>query len=168
MRDRSGYRTCESCQRVLKETSFPAPDYQDCRACHIEKVTNGRFQRVTPERKKVKVDRQNRTPASRYAALRLASVRATGQLPTITREEHAALLALPCHYCGLSTNETGTGLDRKEAGVAYSLENVVPACWFCNSKKAHLFTYDEMVKFIGPAIRAARLSRVDRNEDGTE
>jgi hypothetical protein len=88
----------------------------------------------------------------------IQAAKRTGQPLTITRQHYDELLSQDCHYCGLSTNETGTGLDRKNPGGPYSVENCVPACWFCNAKKAHLFTYEEML-ILGKVIREIRLAR---------
>lgn len=127
---------------------------KQCHACRNTRIARWKREHYDPARKA----EANRTAAARYAFLVQAAKRAKQPL-TVTPEQHQALLAQPCHYCGLPLNETGTGLDRREPGGPYSLDNVVPACWFCNAKKAHLFTYDEMRAVLGPAIRQIRLNR---------
>lgn len=62
-----------------------------------------------------------------------------------------------CHYCRLSIVGGSYSLDRKDNKRGYSKKNVVPCCKFCNYAKYTLFTYEQMKKFIGPAIREARL-----------
>lgn len=64
---------------------------------------------------------------------------------SLTLEQYAALVTQPCHYCGGALSRTGHGLDRKEPGGPYSIENVVPCCAHCNSVKGNNFTYEQMM-----------------------
>lgn len=49
---------------------------------------------------------------------------------TLSKEEFESLVVQPCTYCGA---EEPIGLDRMNSRGPYSLENVVPACTFCNT-----------------------------------
>lgn len=82
-----------------------------------------------------------------------------------------------CEYCGLTAQETrllyehypectrggkrGKRLewDRKNPFLPYSIENLVKACYWCNSAKTNYFSYEEF-KNIGPAIGAINRARI--------
>lgn len=54
----------------------------------------------------------------------------------ISKEEFSELWNLSCHYCG---NEIATiGVDRKDSGIGYLKNNIVPCCSFCNTIKMDL------------------------------
>lgn len=151
-------KQCGPCGRVLNVEQFETGRLQ-CRECRRPKQRAAvrAWRQLHPEQVQAAAYSGNRSLAVRYAALKQAAKKADQAL-SITKAQHAELLGMPCHYCGLSTNETGTGLDRKEPGGPYSWENVVPACWWCNAKKANLFTYAEMC-VLGRTIREIRLAR---------
>jgi hypothetical protein len=69
-----------------------------------------------------------------------------GQTWGLTFEQFAALVVLPCHYCGKPLNPTGTGLDRMDASRGYETDNVVPCCHRCNKVKMDHFSYEQMLK----------------------
>lgn len=50
-----------------------------------------------------------------------------------------------CHYCAEALPEAGSGLDRKDNTIGYTIENVVPCCTRCNKMKNSYLTYNEMV-----------------------
>jgi hypothetical protein len=60
-------------------------------------------------------------------------------------EEYAALISLPCHYCGgiFGTVQVGIGLDRKDSSKGYSNDNVLSCCGTCNMIKGDTFTVEE-------------------------
>ena len=99
-----------------------------------------------------------RTINGRYISGKAYATR-RGLVWDIPADEYGKLLSLPCHYCGFELSKTGVGLDRKDNSLGYLITNVVPCCWECNTAKFNFWSYDEMIKYIGPAIRAARLSR---------
>jgi hypothetical protein len=57
-----------------------------------------------------------------------------------------------CHYCWGTLSPTGHGLDRMDNSRPHTADNVVPCCTFCNDRKGHLFSYDEMM-LLAPALR---------------
>lgn len=49
-----------------------------------------------------------------------------------------------CDYCSNDLPKQGTGLDRKNNNLDYTIENCVPCCYECNSIKGQFLTYEEM------------------------
>ena len=93
----------------------------------------------------------------RYSDLHVAA-RRFGQETNITAEQHKALLAQPCRYCGFPLNPSGHGLDKKVPKAGYTLDNVVPCCRMCNIIKRDHLTYEEML-VVGASVRQVRLAR---------
>lgn len=57
-------------------------------------------------------------------------------LPWALDFEHAmALMASPCHYCGILEPGRFNGLDRVDNAIGYTLENAVACCRWCNRAK---------------------------------
>lgn len=77
---------------------------------------------------------------------------------TLSFEEYAAKVALPCHYCGHPLNEAGVGLDQVVAGRGYDATSV-QCCAACNKAKSDYFTYEEMI-VIGAAIKQVKDARM--------
>jgi len=76
--------------------------------------------------------KRRRTASSRYVRGRYNAKR-RNKVFTLTLEEYAVLVALPCTYCGKSiADETGVGLDRINNERGYVAENVNPCCASCN------------------------------------
>ena len=48
-----------------------------------------------------------------------------------------------CEYCERKLNRFLLQIDRKIAGVEYSIDNIVLACSTCNRVKNNIFTYKE-------------------------
>ncbi len=82
---------------------------------------------------------------------------------SLTDSQFDKLILLPCHYCGVehgnykeSPNKTGglayNGLDRKDSGKGYTLENVVPCCAICNRAKSDS-PYEEFLAWLGRVAR---------------
>ena len=82
-----------------------------------------------------------------------------GYIWGIPKEVYAALISLPCEYCGVTLPTSGICLDRIENSKGYEEENVLPCCPICNYARRNQFTVEEMKTFIGPAIRKVRESR---------
>lgn len=73
-----------------------------------------------------------------------------------------------CFYCGIKESELLSLLkgrfarnkmtvDRKDSTMSYQLDNVVLACWRCNTLKSDFFTAEEFLeianKYIKPKLR---------------
>lgn len=66
------------------------------------------------------------------------------------------IMSKPCTYCG-STEKVGA--DRIDNTVGHLTYNCVPACQTCNLTRADRFTFREMCRVIGPAIRKIKDQR---------
>lgn len=87
-----------------------------------------------------------RTAKSRYARGKYGANRRK-KTWTISFEDYEGLLKLPCTYCNKSlSDETGSGLDRKDNERGYSLDNVNPCCADCNRRRAKSMGADEFIK----------------------
>lgn len=73
----------------------------------------------------------------------------------ISKKEYEYLITKSCDYCKGSLLTKGTGLDRIDSNLDYSVYNVVPCCTSCNSIKGTHLTYDEM-KIAMKAVLAYR------------
>lgn len=64
-----------------------------------------------------------------------------------------------CHYCG--SEEEALTIDRKDNSLGYDKENIVGACWDCNSLKSDKLDYQEMLDIRDMLIRhKARLKSI--------
>lgn len=78
---------------------------------------------------------------SRFTGARSRSKR-MGLEFDLTIEFITQLLKLPCVYC----LELGTPqMDRRDNGIGYTQDNVVPACKRCNTVKSMYLSYDQMM-----------------------
>ncbi len=81
----------------------------------------------------------------------------------ITQEQWERMSDCCCVYCYKPARNkvgTGSGLDRKDNDKGYTIDNVVPCCGRCNQIKGNKITYEEMILYIAPAIRAMEANRV--------
>lgn len=81
----------------------------------------------------------------------------------LTEPEFKRFFKKPCHYCGQRFHRGwGTGLDQKQAGKGYTINNVVPCCISCNSFKSDKYTYVEMLEIgvvLGPLLKKLKRRR---------
>ena len=81
---------------------------------------------------------------------------------TLSYNDVKTLIFDTCYYCGVPPSNTYkfdshgpvkySGIDRVDSEIGYTLDNVVPCCWICNSAKKD-FSKGE---FIAMALRVAR------------
>lgn len=84
--------------------------------------------------------------------------RRNGRKFCLTFEEFYSLIVQPCHYCGSPPSNKAryeksygqavlyySGLDRKDNGRDYHMDNLVPCCIKCNGIKSDHLTYEEMM-----------------------
>jgi hypothetical protein len=89
----------------------------------------------------------------RFSSL-LQSAKKRGLPMDIGYVEHQALLKnAKCHYCCGKMNRGGSGLDRKDNAIGYTLSNVVTCCKRCNAVKGATVSYEVMLE-IGKLLRA--------------
>lgn len=65
----------------------------------------------------------------------------------ITFQEYERIIDNPCHYCGQKHDECGTGLDRIDSSIGYTLDNVVSCCGVCNMMKQS-FDFEVFINYI--------------------
>lgn len=75
----------------------------------------------------------------------------------LSRGLYDVLMQGCCEYCRFPLENYGTSLDRKDSKKGYIKDNVVPCCIICNEAKSDKLSYEQMMMFVGPAIREARL-----------
>lgn len=92
---------------------------------------------------------RQKTPKRRYDAAK-GRAKYKNKAFSLTYEQYAALIILPCHYCDgkLGMVTTSTGLDRIDNSKGYSIDNVLPCCTSCNRTRGDRFTVDETLKII--------------------
>jgi hypothetical protein len=76
-------------------------------------------------------------PSYRFASLN-RKAKSRGLEVTLTLEQFTKLIENECTYCGGSTVNYGSGLDRVDSTRGYTLENSVPCCYLCNVMKSDL------------------------------
>jgi len=67
---------------------------------------------------------------------------------TLTLDEYAMLIIMPCYYCANELGEPvrrSIGLDRLNSDLGYELNNVVSCCYLCNVVKGMFLTQEEMI-----------------------
>lgn len=80
--------------------------------------------------------KRRRTAKSRYMRSK-TNARTRKKEWTITLDEFAHLISLPCTYCPASVaEETGSSLDRKDNDRGYHIDNVNTCCKNCNRKRS--------------------------------
>ena len=60
----------------------------------------------------------------------------------LTIDQFHSITSKPCHYCGVSSKKMG--IDRKDSGQGYVLDNCVPCCKKCNQAKMNI-PYEEFI-----------------------
>ena len=66
------------------------------------------------------------------------------------------ILLKPCVYCGSTEN---VGCDRIDNKKGHSIDNILPACYVCNTIRNNHFTVDEM-KVVGKTVAQVMKARI--------
>jgi hypothetical protein len=75
---------------------------------------------------------------------------------TLSYDEYVKIIAPDsCHYCGATLPKRGYGLDRIDNSRGYSIDNVVPCCFACNSIRGNNLTVREM-RIVAGLLKALR------------
>lgn len=65
----------------------------------------------------------------------------------ISFNDFQKLITTPCYYCknnlGSLSKNCGSGLDRINNDKGYTLDNVIPCCYVCNSRRNKYLTIEE-------------------------
>jgi hypothetical protein len=157
-------RTCIKCKTKQSTVWYRGPL---CRKCYKQrwqrdnknKVRNAnrRWKNRHPEKERAR----HLTPRSRFNSAKKNSFE-RGKNWNISFEDFQKLIILPCYYCNneLGTLENyGSGLDRVDNDLGYSIDNVIPCCKICNSTRNKHFSVEE-TKIAIQAIINYRKSRV--------
>ena len=99
---------------------------------------------VNPEKKQEK-DRRNSRYLSGQRTHGKHRAKRRGVEWSLTDDEFANIRGKDCHYCAGELNPTGSGLDRMDSDLGYTIGNVVPCCKACNQIKGDNLTYNEMI-----------------------
>ena len=113
---------------------------------------------VSPEKKKIEADRKRANylkhkdkiaardllPSRRLSTARsLAKKR--GLTWTLTLQQYSEIICKDCYYCEGYFGKTrkGSGCDRINNDLGYSVDNVLSCCGFCNRLRSDVMTVDE-------------------------
>ena len=97
------------------------------------RVTNQTYQRS--EKGKVAKRRYREKPIARYKDLINRSTRLYHLKCEFSFEEFLKIIKFPCFYCGGSLPIYGSGIDRIDSNLGYTIENIRPCCTICNIAK---------------------------------
>jgi 5-methylcytosine-specific restriction endonuclease McrA len=150
---------CIDCQRIIKVQNYRLLSHTGrCRSCHAKYNA--------PKAGRARGDQKRLRPYEHaYNSLRREATRSQRSI-TLTYEQYVLLISnLTCTYCQdvlpldmYSTNSKAYCVDRKDSSMDYTVDNVVPCCFMCNSSKSNLFTHDEFL-LIGQKIRDIKIMR---------
>jgi len=135
----------DTCTR--EDCSEPYYCLGECRKHYTESYKKRNWE-VISKRDKEKGAR----PDVRYRHLQRSAQKRNLEM-TISFEEHKELLLKPCHYCGSQLNSSGSGLDRIDSKLGYTITNVVACCKLCNQAKMDL----NQPQFIEHILKIAKL-----------
>lgn len=176
--DKTTLRICKVCKVEKQITNFYRGHngcYRTtCKKCsnkaqYIYQQTKGKEKYLVSEKKyrssdkcKATARRLRQTIKGRYGYARKSA--RNRDLPfEFSLEEYAILLSMTCTYCQSELLGSGISLDRINSYEGYVHGNVVPCCGECNRIKSDIYTYDEMIRIIGPAIARVIQERSQEN-----
>jgi hypothetical protein len=81
-----------------------------------------------------------------------------GLVWALTFEVFQDLIVQPCTYCGGALPVAGSGIDRVDSSLGYTVENVTPCCGECNRVKSDVLTYEEMLQ-VGEVLKKIYAAR---------
>lgn len=158
---------CRTCQADL----IPGPggnwspgreakNNRQCRACGVKCSTA--WKKANPGAARRIAKRAKQSPLGRFHQSKAEAKRRKKEW-FLTFEQWDSIRVLPCHYCRRGIDDTdstlGSWCDRIDNRSGYAYHNVVPCCGECNATRGDRYTFEEMLNFIGPAIRAAHEAR---------
>ncbi len=152
-------KQCSKCKEHKTFTEFhKAVKSKDglqshCKSCAREATRQYRWSRREQVNEQAKID--SKKPRTRYkTSIRAAAKR--GHQWTITEDEFYILLKEECYYCngqiGDRKTQGGSGLDRIDNDVGYTLTNVLPCCTICNKTRNRYFSVEETKLMINALI----------------
>jgi hypothetical protein len=120
-----------------------------CSSCSVKKGNKNRNKRL---------EKNRMGEQYRYAK---SSAKTSGKPFLLTEEEYACIASKPCFYCENPINTKGIGLDRinNDKSIGYTVDNVLPCCWWCNKLRNNILTVEE-TKVAVKAVQALRKSNI--------
>ena len=158
-----GYRfteiACVDCNCIIKVRNERLSTHTGrCRSCHA-KYNAPRAARSRGDQKRL------RPYEYAYNSLKREAMRSQRSI-SLTYEQYVLLISnLTCAYCldalplaVYSNKSRAYCVDRKDSTKDYTIDNVVPCCFMCNSSKSNLFSHEEFL-LIGQKIRDIKIMR---------
>lgn len=135
-----------------------------CRPC--QSYTEKTRTRHRGKRTVTNEEKRHRSASRAYTNAR-GGARGRGVDWNITKEDFCRIRKDPCAYCGevFLGERTEGGLDRIDNSKGYTPDNLVSCCPTCNFTRGNRFTKEEMLEFIGPAVRAVKDSRKRKEQE---
>lgn len=84
-------------------------------------------------------------PSTRYGKSKRQAI-SRGKIWELSLDDFCRFLKTPCHYC---SNQLGSKdgysscLDRIDNNVGYTVDNVVPCCYICNTMRNEFLSVEE-------------------------
>lgn len=83
----------------------------------------------------------------------------------LTIEQYESIRKLPCHYCKVQLPKSNApSLDRINNSKGYTIENVLPCCTECNTKKSNRQTVKE-TEFLAIVLKIYRRCQSYNQQD---
>src|ERR1700687_129656 len=140
---------CKKCRKTKDISEFNKDRYKkdgirpECKSCHRQ--TKRKWNKNNREKRRGYSKKRNRTDKARFSSGK-ANARQRKLSWKLTFDEWKEIvIGKRCHYCDGDLSPTGASLDRKDNNIGYLLDNVVPCCPDCNTIKADILTYEEML-----------------------
>jgi hypothetical protein len=96
------------------------------------------------EKHKASARKFSRTLKGRFSRLK-SNARKRDISVSLTFNQYCKIASKLCQYCDGALPASGSGLDRKNSKLGYSINNVVACCAVCNDMKGAHLTYEEML-----------------------
>ena len=105
------------------------------------------------------------SPKQRYVCLKSGAKRRGLEL-TLSFIDFAIIISNPCFYCNGYFNKvmTGSGLDRINNDIGYTLTNVVSCCKTCNWIKSDFLSQEETLAAIKAIISVREINRKNKEK----
>lgn len=93
---------------------------------------------------KAEISARDQTPSRRMSTAR-SMAKKRGHIWTLTLEQYSEIISKDCYYCEGYFGKTlkGSGCDRINNDLGYSVDNVLSCCGFCNRLRSNVMTVDE-------------------------
>lgn len=149
-------KLCEKCYRRIKRRKDAAYRGPLCSVCARWVLRRERLEKKRAYNAK-KQKAQKCTLRTRFANGK-AQAKSRGLVWALSFEKYIDVATRPCHYCGASTEGSGSGLDRIDCARDYTNDNVLPCCGPCNRTRSNLYSVAEMEVMIRALLDFRRIA----------